>query len=141
MPKSTLRERATYATTYWVDLPDRSIKFELEKNNTELDALLKAHGQRQWAFLTAYNPHAQPKGALENQQHLKKLIEDVQQQGLTFLPGRDVSDDKNLAPEACLLIFGISAARAQELGKRYGQAAVIVGELYQPARLLYAEEK
>ena len=141
MPKSTLRERATYATTYWVDLPNRSIQFELEKNNAELDGLLKMHGQRQWAFLTAYNPHAQPNDALENQQHLKQLIEDVQQQGLTFLPGRDVSDDKNLAPEACLLIFGISADRAQQLGKRYGQAAVIVGELDHPARLLYAEEK
>ena len=141
MTKSTLRERATYATTYWVDLPDRSIKFELEKNNAELDALLKAHGQRQWAFLTAYNPHAQPNNALANQQHLKKLIEDVQQQGLTFLPGRDVSDDKSLTPEACLLIFGVPADRALQIGKRYGQAAVIVGELDQSPRLLYAEEK
>lgn len=141
MTKSTLRERATHATTYWVDLPNRSVQFELEKNNPELEGLLRARGQSQWAFLTAYNPHAQPNGALENQQHLKKLIEDVQQQGLTFLPGRDVSDDKNLAPEACLLIFGISPGRAQQLGKRYGQAAVIVGELDRPPRLLYAEEK
>ena len=141
MGKSSLREQATYATTYWVDLPERSIEFELEKTNAGLDALLKTYDHDQWAFLTAYNPHAQPHNALENQRHLKNLLEDVRSQGLTFLPGRDASDDKNLAPEACLFIFGISADDAKLLGKRYGQAAVIVGKLNQPSRLLYAEEK
>lgn len=139
--KSTLRERAIHATTYWVDLPDRSIEFQLEKHNPELDAILKSEGERQRAFLTAYNPHAQPHDAVENQQHLKKLVDDVTALGFKYLPGRDVNDDRSLPPESCLWVIGIAPDHARQLGKCYGQAAVIVGELDKPAHLLYAEEK
>ncbi|MHA4899884.1 DUF3293 domain-containing protein [Enterococcus faecium] len=40
-------------------------------------------------------------------------------------------------PEASLLVLGVPAAEAEELGRRFGQVAVVVGERGGAGRLLW----
>ena len=138
---SLLKERATSSTTYWVDLPHQSVAFRLNKFNPEIDAFLAAQGQERWAFLTAYNPRAHTASAQQNQYHQRLLIRDVANMGLEFLGGSDVSDDGGFPPERCIFILGISVEKALQLAARHRQAAIVVGERGQPARLIYAEKK
>ena len=136
-----LKERATCSTTYWLDLPDQSIAFGLNKVNPEVDAFLAAQGQERWAFLTAYNPRAHTASTQQNQYHQRLLIRDVANMGLEFFAGSDVSDDGSFPPERCIFILGISVDKALPLAARYRQAAIIAGERGQPARLIYAKKK
>lgn len=142
MKESNLvKKRATCGTTYWLDLPHQSIAFRLNQVNPEIDTFLTAQGQERWAFLTAYNPRARPASTQQNHYHQRLLIRDVANMGLEFLAGSGVSDDGSFPPERCIFILGISVDKALQLAARYRQAAILVGERGQPARLIYAEKK
>lgn len=134
-------KHATQDTLYWIDLAEGPICFTAGAACPRLDAWLASKGISEWAFLTAHNPHAQSLPVQENQKHHKQLLGDVKWLGFAFVPRRDESKDKSLTPEVCLCIFGIAAEQALQLGERYAQAAIIVGQRGSPPRLLYAQKK
>jgi Protein of unknown function (DUF3293) len=88
-----------------------------------------------WAFVTAWNPRSQPVSAEENTRRMAELEAFVRSGGWTFYHGRGVGRDGTWPPEPSLLIIGIQWRDAVELGKRFGQNAVVVGRTGEAARL------
>jgi len=138
--RSDLYKHATQETLYWVDLVEGPICFTPGTACPKLDTWFESKGIKEWAFLTAHNPHAQSLTVHENEKRHRRLLAEVEELGLKFVPGRDESKDKSLTPEVCLCIFGISVELALQLAARYAQAAIIVGQRGSPPRLLYAEK-
>lgn len=139
--QSAVAYNATYATTYWIILPEGPISFRLGQPNPLIDTLLAKRGYQDWAFVTAYNPHARPHAETENQQFHRQLVNEVKRQGWEFALASDVSDEMKLPAETALFIFGIGVEEAKALGHRFGQAGIIVGRIGQAPSFLYAEKK
>lgn len=77
------------------------------------------------AFLTAENPLGKSAPAEQNNAAMKKLMADLRQMNLGFTPIKG----KYGSPEKSLFVPNISKDEAMELGKKYNQESVIVGEM------------
>lgn len=92
-----------------------------------LDALLAAHGEHCWAYVTACNPRSQSLPDADNAARHADLLAQVQAAGHVFYPGRGMPDSGDWKPEESLLILGLDQDAALRLGARFGQNAVVVG--------------
>lgn len=124
-------------TSYWFDTPAGRICMRVGQSNPALDALLELHGVTTWAYVTACNPGSQIQADVENGRANAKLLCEVQKQSLHHFPGASVSDDSKWPEEPSLLILGIAREAAGQLGRAYGQNAVVIGRLGEPAELLW----
>jgi hypothetical protein len=95
----------------------------------ELDALLNNHGVSSWAYVIAVNPGSGRLSDEENSARQRELESDVARLGVRAYPGEGVADDRRWPPEPSLLILGIARGDAVRLGGRYGQVAIVCGEL------------
>lgn len=64
------------------------------------------------------------------------LVAKLAELGLQMLHGEGRGDLGDWPPEPSMLVLGISERTATELGRRYGQAVIVVGRRGEPARLL-----
>ena len=128
--------RATYAAR----TDDGEIRIHPDRRTPDLDTLLNQRRVDQWAYITAYNPGSRLLSGEENVRRQQALVQAVQDRGLTFFEGESVLDAAAWPPEPSLLILGISPDEARALGRQFGQLAIIVGRLDQPARLMACEE-
>jgi Protein of unknown function (DUF3293) len=123
-------------TTYLARTGDGEIRIHPDRHSPGVDALLTAHGADQWVYVTAYNPESRRLSEEENVVRQQALVRAVHDRGLTFFEGESVLDAAAWPPEPSLLILGISPEEGRVLGQRFGQLAVVVGRLDQPARLV-----
>jgi hypothetical protein len=123
------------ATNYCVDLPQGRVLLRIGERSPALDAILEAHGQKQWAFVTAYNPGSRPDPA-GNVVHHAELLSWAQARGLPCFAARSMADDGGWPVEESLLVVGLAHEEARSLGRRFGQVAVVVGDFGGPALLL-----
>lgn len=124
-------------TSFRVDRPEESFTIRLGEISHSLDALLREHGLRDWAYLTACNPGSQPLSVEENEQRQRALISDVQAKGYPVFQGAGQPDNADdWAPEASILVLGIPIEEAIGLGSTYGQVAIVAGQRDQAARLV-----
>jgi hypothetical protein len=128
-------EAAYRATAYWVEAPAGRFALRVGVRCTDLDRLLAAHGVEAWAYVTAYNPGSWPLPEAENRARQDELCRAVAAAGYAAYAGEGVG--AGWPPEASLLVLGIGEEDAAALGRRFGQAAVVVGRSGGPARLLW----
>ncbi len=107
--------------------------------NSALDALLSAENAGSWAYVTAYNPGSIPLGEHENARRQQMLEQTVREAGLLFFYGTGVGDDGQWPPGPSLLISRISRDQAVDLGRRFGQWAIVFGETGGSPELLASE--
>lgn len=115
---------------------DSEIRIHPGRRTPDLDTLLDQRRADQWAYITAYNPESRLLSEDENVRRQQLLVEAVLDRGLTFFEGESVLDAAAWPPEPSLLILGISPDEARALGRQFGQLAIVVGRLNQPARLV-----
>src|SRR2546423_695543 len=89
------------------------------------------------AFVTACNPGSIRLPPAENAERMKRLEDDVRAAGFALVHGEGVGRDGSWPPEPSLLILNIDEAAARGLGQRFGQAAIVVGERNQLARIIW----
>ena len=130
-------DRAYRATVYLVEGPRGRFGIRVDQACLELDRLLAQHEAEVWAFVTAYNPGSVPTDDARNRQRQADLEREVREAGYPVYPGAGVGADAGWPPEPSLLVVGLDADIAVELGRRYGQRAVVAGRRSGPARLLY----
>ena len=121
-------EEAYLSTSYWVEEVKRPFKIRVGKSNPQLENLLTRYGVNSWAYITACNPRSTPQTLEENERQHAKLLHATQSLGCQALSGHGVGDDGIWPPEKSLLILGIDRISACELGKHFGQNAIVVGE-------------
>lgn len=121
-------EDAYLNTSYWVEEVNRSFKIRVGKSNPQLENLLTTYGATSWAYITAYNPRSVSLTAEENERRHAQLLQQAQGLGCRTISGHGVGDDGMWPPEKSLFILEIEREEARELGRRFGQNAIIYGK-------------
>ena len=122
-------------TTFYADTPRGRLALRIDECNSQLEQLLVDYACESWAYLTAYNPGSVLLSPEENHCRQAKLEGILRKGGWGIFTGEGVGDDGNWPPEKSLLVLGIDETTAQQLGKEFGQNAVVIGRLGRPAEL------
>ena len=102
-----------------------------------LDALLAESGHDTWAFITAWNPGSIALDTAENRCRMTNLSGRIALLGLPMLEGEGVGTGGDWPPEPSFLVLGIGESAAVELGRAFGQVAIVVGRIGEPASLCF----
>lgn len=121
-------ENAYHNTSYWVEEVRRPFRIRVGKSNPMLENLLAEYGAKSWAYVTASNPRSVPLSYEENERRHAQLLQRAEGLGCRALSGHGVGDEGIWAPEKSLLILGVNRNTACELGRVFGQNAIIFGE-------------
>jgi hypothetical protein len=132
--------RAYERTRFCVRDGKRAVCFMAGSASPRLDALLERHRQRDWAFVTAWNPASQQLTREENDQRQAILRREMESLGFAILPGEGIGEDPSWTAEESLLVMGISEGKAVALGRRHGQLAIVCGRKGAPSRLVSCAE-
>lgn len=123
-------------TSFFANTPRGRLCLRIGERSQELDQLLVECGAQSWAYVTAFNPGSIPLDLEENECRQASLEQETARCGYAVFPGEGVGDDGAWLPERSLLIAGIGKADAVVLGRRFGQRAIVYGELGEPSVLL-----
>ena len=123
-------------TSFIANTPKGRLGLRVGQRCLELDDLLADQRVTTWGYVTAFNPGSEPLPAEENVARQRELERAVAEVGLTSYPGEGIGDDGQWPPEPSLLVLGIARDDAVRLGLRFGQLAVVYGELGREAELL-----
>ena len=99
------------------------------------DRLVEAFGQREWAFITAWNPRSKVLTTRANHARHARLLDRLDEEGLTWLSGRGHDPAGKWDAEDSVFVIGCSPERAQAIGADFGQNAVVVGSTGTAAKL------
>ena len=124
-------------TFYWVEGPDGRFALRVEERSPELEALLRREGASRWVYLTAVNPAARLQGQADNDRTSRELRAELYARGLVFFEGESVAERGDWPSEPSLLVLELDEDEARALGRRFSQAAVLVGELGGAPRLVW----
>jgi len=123
-------------TTFVAFRPEGDLPIRIGARCAELDHMLETAATHDWAFITAFNPDGRAGSDSKNLAAQENLSRELSELAALVLPGEGRGDIGDWPPEPSLLGLGVSEAVAADLGRRYGQAAVVVGTRGAPARLL-----
>ena len=133
---------AAYNATAYRVLAEPPFTMRIGKHCDELAEVLRQHGVRTAAFLTAYNPYSHPTAANANVDAQQRLLSELAASGYAYLPGEGVGDDPSWPPEPSVLAMGLTRAKAKEIGRRYGQNAIVwIGEGAVPELVLLVQPR
>jgi hypothetical protein len=103
----------------------KSFVLKIKKKSADLEALMKSHNLFTAVYVTAYNSQGKNTEPHINVKSQKNLSGDVRRTGLPFWEGFGEDPTGRWKSEPSFLILGITLADAEELGKRYGQNAIV----------------
>ena len=124
------------STAFIIEAPDCEITLRVGERSQALDTMLDSYDATKCAFITAWNPHSIRLKAPENKQRQADLVELVRSLGIPFLPGRGIGKDASWPHEESILVIGADRDTALELGRAFGQLAIVFKQVHQPAELL-----
>jgi len=121
------------AAEYVVEAGGDRIVVRVGESAPALDSLL---GDRPWAVITAHNPDGRMPGAEANeaaQRSLEKSLREMQPAALIRVCNRD--PDGLWPDEPAWLFTPKSMSAVDQLARRFGQRALLIGGPGEPARL------
>ncbi len=127
--------KAYEATDYLADTPWGTLSIRIGRRNARLDALLARFDAKTWAFVTAHNPGSELLDDASNAARHELLLAAIERRRFPCFPGRGCGEDGTWPAEESLLVIGISPEQAAEIGRLFGQYAVVCGCLGDPAEL------
>lgn len=129
---------AYLATTYRVveEGSGADLGVRVGDRSPEIEALLARHGARSGTFITGWNPRSQPQSSQVNEAAQARLEAELRRRGIVCLPHRGVGADASWTPEHGVLALDLSITDAVVLAEAFGQNAVVVVAIGEPARLV-----
>jgi hypothetical protein len=126
-------------TDYKVYSP--AIIITVGKLNKDLDKLVLENNETDWTYITSCNPYGRDCSEDENKNYYESLLQHVSNN--KYFEGEGQGIDTIWPAEKSILIIGMSASQAIEIGNKYNQNAILVGKYEQAAelKLLDAFEK
>ena len=121
-------------TTYSV--PGLGLNIRVGEYDKVLQKTLKQHNLTTWAFITAWNPESRQLSLPDNRDRNQALLTQLKSEGFAIYEGIGIPDISDWTPEESLFVMGVSQQRAIELGIKYGQNALIFGQVGKLAELL-----
>ena len=117
---------AAYAAAlYRVDAAPTPFVLRIGERSPELAALHVAHGVACSAFVTAWNPFGMLQPDALNRWAQARLERELGAQGYAVYGGAGLDADGSWPGEDSVLALGLSRETAAELGRAYGQNAVV----------------
>lgn len=92
---------------------------------------------REWAFITAWNPGSRQLALEENEARQAELVGIIRERGWRHFEGSGIPARGDWQAEASVLVLGISQGEAADLGRRFGQNAIVTGRCGGAAVLVY----
>ncbi len=134
--------QAFYNTAYCVEWPDGSTSkiFLGQPLPRPVIQWLQSVGAQTYAIVTADNPHAQTRPAIDNINARDRLKSVLAQQQLPYQPTRHVALNGDWPDEIGCLIGTIMLTEAIALGRKFGQCAVITGTIETTPTLVFIDE-
>jgi len=126
--RSPRLETAYRETSFIAYTLQHTIRIRVGEKNPVLDSLLSESGIQRWAYITACNPGSVRLAASENFARQHELCREIQARGFTMFSGEGRSDFPEWPPEPSILVLGIDREQAIEIGRQYGQNAIVYGE-------------
>jgi hypothetical protein len=123
-------------TSFLAETPTGTVCIRIGHVEAALEDLLEREGAKCWAYVTAWNPGSTSLSDEENRVRESELENEVRQAGYAFCTGQGVGADGSWKPEPSLLILGVQENEAKELGRKYGQLAIVTGCKGSPAKLM-----
>lgn len=102
----------------------------------ELDALLLEEGVNEASFITAWNPYGKTLAPGKNNKAHKELLAILRQDGWKAIEGVGEGLVGDWPAERSVLVIGIPLEAASEIGRRFGQNAIVHHEARRPSRLI-----
>lgn len=119
--------RAYESARYVTSISGREIPLHVG-SNPKLDVVLASRSTSRWAFITAANPGSIRTADAENVKRMNELREVVLSRGYEIAGGEGRDPEGGWPAEPSLLVLGIGRREARELGRRFGQLAILVGQ-------------
>jgi hypothetical protein len=117
---------AAYAATdYVVNGVEPAFVLRVGQPSTPLRTLHEQYGISCSAFLTAWNPGSSIRANELNQSAQSELETTLRARGFTLIPGVGVDPDGNWPAEQSVLVLGVAREEAEQLGREYGQNAIL----------------
>jgi hypothetical protein len=136
MPDPAL-DAAYRATDYRVeDAPNGPFVIRIGEFSFDLEQLLFDEVEFDWAYLTACNPGSVRLTDDANARRTQELRDLLGRRWHYVYGGVSVGRD-GAWREPSFLILGMTADEAIKIGRRFGQNAVVVGRVGEPARLVW----
>ncbi|MEO7794041.1 MAG: DUF3293 domain-containing protein [Thermoanaerobaculia bacterium] len=122
---------------YRVDSSPGPIFLAVGATSPALDLWLGERAGRRFAFLSAANPGSVQLPADANRLRHQRLLERLQESGLTAISGESYEAASGGWRETSLLICGIERGAAIALARDFGQAALLYGEIGGQVELVF----
>lgn len=116
---------AAYRETDYHVFGEPPFVLRIGEPSVALRALHASLRVRTSAFITACNPFSEPLGDAENATRQAALARELASRGLSSLAGEGRHPANGWPGEASLLVPGIAAPVARELGETFGQNAIV----------------
>ncbi len=136
----TPEQYAAYRETDYVVLCSPALILRVDHDNPELDAFLIREGKQSAAFISAWNPHSEPKAQEENDRAHRALMDDLQQRGYALIEGEGKGRVGDWPAEKSVLAIGIDRVASKEVGRRFLQNAIVFHEIGNGSELLLLVE-
>lgn len=91
----------------------------------QLEDFLEEQNCNTCAIITAWNPGSVTQTVSQNTRNNRKLEADLRKVSALVLPGSNIDPDNRWPSEESFFAFGIFAENAVQLGRKYGQNAIV----------------
>jgi hypothetical protein len=113
-------------TDYVVFEEERETVLRIGTANAEIDLLLSRHGAERAAMITAWNPESVVLSADENELRDAALWQCIADHVLFALPAEGRDPTGQWTPEQSCLILDVTRDLAMEIGRQFGQNAIVI---------------
>lgn len=117
--------QAYLGTAYSAQTAVGRITLKIGVRSDEIVSLFAASGRDCAAFITAENPYSEPQTPATNSERQRRLGNELAALDFTHFPGEGQGEDPNWPAEASFLALGLRREEASDLGRKYGQNAIV----------------
>ncbi len=117
--------QAYLGTTYRAETNGGVITLKIGAASRSITTLFVESQVGSAAFITAENPYSAPQPSAVNAERQRQLGDDLSAMGITYFPGEGQGEDPSWPAEASFLALGIDREAASDLGRKYGQNAIV----------------
>ena len=128
--------RAYEQTQFYVRECKPELCIRIGSHHEQLDEMLRDHRCDAWSYITACNPASELLSEEKNTSRNRELEALLKSHDLVFYRGEGIGTDPTWPAEASFLILGIGREVAMELGRQFGQNAIVCGKRGEAAELV-----
>lgn len=114
-----------YRETEFRVFSEASLVLKISEKCEDLMGLYKTHRSETCAFITACNPLGELISNEQNSDLQKRLEEEIQFRGLTYIAGEGKHPVGDWPGEPSYLVFDLSLEAAKTLGRKFNQNAIV----------------